>query len=259
MSIAGSTHPEGTVFVNPLTSGPVVLVAAVGEAEGSSGAAAALACAGADPDTATLLVDLGGRTPRPTLIASAAAQKLEERLRAHLPEARVAARGQVCHLALAADDDGLAAAGAAIDVMRGSLAVLHLPPQMLQGAVAETGLRASGVLLRADLPGDRALVALTARDLLGRGLAVGVLKRRLGWVAERRALFGVLGAGALTWAAIATTANLIWWLLVYAWLRLSPAYALLHPLGSAMVLYIALGAIVRGRRVRWKEREYEAA
>jgi hypothetical protein len=72
-------------------------------------------------------------------------------------------------------------------------------------------------------------------------------------------LFGVLGAGALTWAAIATTANLIWWLLVYAWLRLSPAYALLHPLGSAMVLYIALGAIVRGRRVRWKEREYEAA
>jgi chlorobactene glucosyltransferase len=72
-------------------------------------------------------------------------------------------------------------------------------------------------------------------------------------------LLGVVGAGALTWAAIATTANLIWWLLVYAWLRLSPAYALLHPLGSAMVLYIALGAIVRGRRVRWKEREYEAA
>jgi chlorobactene glucosyltransferase len=72
-------------------------------------------------------------------------------------------------------------------------------------------------------------------------------------------LLGVVGAGALTWAAIATTANLIWWLLVYAWLRLSPAHALLHPLGSAMVLYIALGAIVRGRRVRWKEREYEAA
>lgn len=72
-------------------------------------------------------------------------------------------------------------------------------------------------------------------------------------------LVGGVGAGALTWAAIATAANLIWWLLVYAWLRLSPAYALLHPLGSAMVLYIALGAIVRGRRVRWKEREYEAA
>ena len=196
MSIASPTRPEATVFVNPLTAGPVVLVAAVAEAEGARGAAAALACAGADPDTATLLVDLGGRAPRPTLIASAAAQKLEQKLRAHLPEARVAARGQVCHLAVPPDGDGIDAAGAAIAAARGSLAVLHLPPQMLQGALAEPGLRASGVLLRADLPGDRALVALTARDLLGRGLEVGVLKRRLGWVAERRALFGVLGAGA---------------------------------------------------------------
>ena len=72
-------------------------------------------------------------------------------------------------------------------------------------------------------------------------------------------LLGVVGAGALTWAAIATSANLVWWLLVYLWLRLSPVYALLHPLGAAMVLYIALGAIARGRRVRWKERDYRAA
>ena len=72
-------------------------------------------------------------------------------------------------------------------------------------------------------------------------------------------LLGVVGPGVLTWAAIATGANLVWWLLVYAWLRVSPLYALLHPLGAAMVLYIALGAIARGRRVRWKEREYEAA
>ena len=196
MTVVGPTGHETTVFVNPLTSRPVVLVSAVAEAEGSRGAAAALACAGAAPDTATLLVDLGGRAPRPTLIASAAAQKLEQKLRAHLPEARVAARGQVCHLAAPADDDGLDAASAAIAAARGSLAVLHLPPKLLQGAVAEPGLRASGVLLRADLPGDRALVALTARDLLGRGLAVGVLKRRFGWVAERRALFGVLAAGS---------------------------------------------------------------
>jgi chlorobactene glucosyltransferase len=72
-------------------------------------------------------------------------------------------------------------------------------------------------------------------------------------------LLGVVGSTATTWAAIATIANTVWWLLVYGWLRLSPIYALLHPLGAAMVLYIALGAIVRGRRVRWKEREYEAA
>jgi cellulose synthase/poly-beta-1,6-N-acetylglucosamine synthase-like glycosyltransferase len=72
-------------------------------------------------------------------------------------------------------------------------------------------------------------------------------------------LLGFVGTGALTWAAIATGANLVWWLLVYWWLRLSPVYALLHPLGAGMVLYIALGAIARGRRVRWKEREYRAA
>jgi glycosyltransferase involved in cell wall biosynthesis len=72
-------------------------------------------------------------------------------------------------------------------------------------------------------------------------------------------LLGVVNPAVLAWAAIATGANLVWWLLVYTWLRLSPLYALLHPLGAAMVLYIALGAIVRGRRVRWKEREYEAA
>ena len=73
------------------------------------------------------------------------------------------------------------------------------------------------------------------------------------------ALLGGTGPTALTWAAIATSANVVWWLLVYSWLRLSPVYALLHPLGAAMVLHIAVGAIARGRRVRWKEREYRAA
>jgi hypothetical protein len=34
------------------------------------------------------------------------------------------------------------------------------------------------------------------RDLRQRGLAVGVLKQRLAWVAERRALFGTLAPGA---------------------------------------------------------------
>jgi glycosyltransferase involved in cell wall biosynthesis len=73
------------------------------------------------------------------------------------------------------------------------------------------------------------------------------------------ALAGVLGPAWLSWSATATSANLVWWLLVYAWLRLSPLYALLHPLGAAAMLYIAVGAIARGRRVRWKEREYRAA
>ncbi len=43
---------------------------------------------------------------------------------------------------------------------------------------------------------DRALVALVARDLIERGLRVGVLKRELAWVPARRALFGALPPGS---------------------------------------------------------------
>lgn len=184
-------------LVNPLTAGPVVLVSAVGEAEGARAAAAALACSGADLDSPALFVDVGGRPPRPALLASRAAQKLEERLSAHLPEPKVAARGQVCHLAVAGDLGGFDAAVAAVAVARGAAAVLHLPPALLGGALEGAGgLRPSGVLLRADLAADRPLVALAVRGLIAEGLAVCVLKQRLSWVAERRALFGALPAGA---------------------------------------------------------------
>lgn len=185
------------MIANPLVDGPTVLVTAVGVAEGARGAAAALACAGADVDQATLLVDVGGRPPRQTLLASAAAQRLEERLLAHLPQARVAARGQTCHVAVPADRDGLEAAAAATTVARGALTVLHLPPPLLQPLLGEgVGPDPTAVLLRADLGADRPLVAMVARDLLARDLGVAVLKRRLGWVAERRALFGALPAAA---------------------------------------------------------------
>jgi hypothetical protein len=186
---------EATTFLNPSKTGPTIVVASVGEAEGARGAAAALACAGADVDTATLLVDLGGRAPRPALLASAAAQSLEERLGAHLPDAKVAARGQVCQLAVPADGEGLADAAAAVSVAREATAVVHAPPQLLQ-EVLGCGMRPTGVLLCADLAEDRPLLALVARDLLARGLAFAVLKRRLNWVAERRALFGALPAGS---------------------------------------------------------------
>ncbi|HKO36814.1 MAG TPA: hypothetical protein VJU14_00415 [Solirubrobacterales bacterium] len=184
-------------IVNPLGGGTAVLATAVAEAEGSRGAAAALACAGADADTAGLLVEVGGRAPRPTLIVAAAAQKLEERLAAHLPLAKVAGRGQICHLAVPSDAEGLEAASAAVAVARGATAVVHVPPRLFRLALeGEAKLRPTGILLRADLGRDRALVGLTARELLERDLTVGVLKQRLGWVAERRALFGVLPAGS---------------------------------------------------------------
>jgi hypothetical protein len=190
------------VFGSPVTGpftvprdGTVVAVTSVGAAEGSRGAAAALSCAGSGVERAALLVDVGGRAPRPTLIASASAHRLEERLAARLPTLRPAARGEVCHLSVTADEDGIAAAGVAATVARGALVVVHLAPAALQLLLdASEGPRPDAALLRADLAGARSLVALAVEDLRRRGLRVAVLKRRLGWVTERRAGFGALGS-----------------------------------------------------------------
>jgi len=181
-------------FVLP-AGAPTVAVTAVGGAEGARGAAAVLSCAGADLARAALLVDLGGRAPRPTLLASVEARALEDRLSAHLPRARVAARGRVCHLAAPADGTGLELAAGAVTVARGSLAVVLMPPEALRAALAAVP-RLDAVLLRADLAADRALLTLVVRDLRAQRLRVGVLKSRLSWVCERRALFGALGADA---------------------------------------------------------------
>jgi hypothetical protein len=177
-------------------NGAVVLVTWVGEASGSRAAAAALACAGSEPDRPGLLVDLGGCSPRPTLVASAGARELEERLAAHMPDARVASRGQTCHLTLPDGEDGLERLPVALPLVRASLAVVHLPPALLQPALVMPRIEATGALLRADLPGDRALTGLAVRDLLAHGLRVAVLKRPLAWIPARRALFGVLPASA---------------------------------------------------------------
>lgn len=69
-------------------------------------------------------------------------------------------------------------------------------------------------------------------------------------------LLGVLGSGVILWSAIVTAANLLWWIVIDAFLGLSPLYALLHPIGGAVLLYISLRALVRGRKVTWKERDY---
>jgi hypothetical protein len=193
MSAVGA--PGGLSFENPLRDGPTVLVSAVGQAEGSRGVAAALACAGAEVDRAALLIEVDGRPPRPTLLASAAARELEERLAAHLP-VRVAARGQLCHVSVAADERGFDAAAAAVAIARGGVAVVHATQAEVQGLLEHRlGDRFSGALLRADLRTDRALVALAAGRLRDRGLEVGVVKKRLPWVAERRALFGAPAPG----------------------------------------------------------------
>jgi hypothetical protein len=174
----------------------LVVVSTVGAAEGARAAAAALACVGSPPDRAGLLVDLGRpRRPRPTLVAGEAARELEERLVAHLPDAGVAARGRICHLALPDDGDGLEAIGAALAICRGSTVAVHLPPALLQDVLDLLSAPPTGAVLRANLASDRALAGLAAGDLLDRGIQTAVLKRPLGWIASRRALAGALASG----------------------------------------------------------------
>jgi hypothetical protein len=170
----------------------VVLVSTVASASGSRAAATALACAASEPDRAALLVDLSGASaPRPSLIATAAARRLEERLAAHLPEAGVASRGPICWLQLPADAGGVDRIAAALPLVRDSAAVVHLSPGLLRATLDLVGIRPTALLLRADLAADRALTALAVREPLDRGLRVAVLKRPLGWLTARRALLGV--------------------------------------------------------------------
>jgi cytochrome c biogenesis protein CcdA len=60
------------------------------------------------------------------------------------------------------------------------------------------------------------------------------------------------------WAAIATTASVIWWAFVYSGIEENPLYGLAYPLGAALMLYIFATAIMRGRKVTWKGRSYVA-
>lgn len=174
----------------------LVLVTWVGAATGSRTAAAALACAASDRDRPALLVDLaGGPRPRPSLLATAAAQALEERIVGHVAGADVASRGQLCQLSLPADPLGVEQAAAAIAVCPDASGVIHVAPRNLQLVIETSTQRPYGVLLRADLERDRALSALAAGTLMEGGLRVAILKAQLGWIAARCALAGLpLGA-----------------------------------------------------------------
>jgi hypothetical protein len=173
--------------------GPVVLATTVGGAAGAKAAAAALACAASEPDRAVLLVDLTDASPpRPSLLATAGARKLEERLAAHLPDAAVASRGRFCQLTLPADPSGIEQLPTALPLARASAAVVHLPPPLLRSALEDSRVRATATLLRADLSSDRALTALAVRELIDGDLRVAVLKQPLPWLTARAALLGAL-------------------------------------------------------------------
>lgn len=60
-------------------------------------------------------------------------------------------------------------------------------------------------------------------------------------------------------AVIATVASLVTWIEVYAEERAPLWYALLYPLGAAMVAYIMIRSALRGDKVEWRGRRYGAA
>jgi chlorobactene glucosyltransferase len=71
-------------------------------------------------------------------------------------------------------------------------------------------------------------------------------------------LLGALGRGWLVWSVVCSGVGLMWWAFIYRGFQQRICYALLYPLGAAIVLYIIARAISRGRRVGWKGREYVA-
>jgi chlorobactene glucosyltransferase len=75
-------------------------------------------------------------------------------------------------------------------------------------------------------------------------------------------LLGCVGAGSPTILVVLATANIAMLLLfaaVFITFRVNPLYALLYPLGAAVLLYIVGAAIARGQHVTWKGRSYTSA
>lgn len=68
---------------------------------------------------------------------------------------------------------------------------------------------------------------------------------------------GVLGPGAILFAAITAPVNVLFWVGVYVKGRQNPLWALLHPLGAVMFSWICTEAAWRGTKVSWKGRSYE--
>lgn len=77
------------------------------------------------------------------------------------------------------------------------------------------------------------------------------------------AAFGLVTSSWLVWSIITTVATILWWMQVYVRAPVvGPSRALrfaaIYPLGSLILAYIIIRAVVRGRRVEWRGREYVA-
>lgn len=81
------------------------------------------------------------------------------------------------------------------------------------------------------------------------------------WVGPPFALFMAVFGGwgwAWAWAVIATGASLLYWLVGSMSLGVPRLYALTYPLGALATAALFIRSAVRGERVTWKGREYQA-
>jgi hypothetical protein len=72
------------------------------------------------------------------------------------------------------------------------------------------------------------------------------------------ALCGVLGREALWFGVVAGGVNLLYYMGVYGYSRLSPLWGLLHPLAAIVFSGIFAEAVWRGSKVEWKGRGYHS-
>jgi Transglycosylase SLT domain/D-alanyl-D-alanine carboxypeptidase len=169
----------------------LVLATSLGEAKGGLAIAAAVAVILSHQHDSVLLVELDSRARRaPTLLAAASARELEDALRDEDFD-RVAARGRLCWLGLDSDAKALDELARAVDMVpdRG-VSVAYLPAALWQPAL-ERFPTPAGAMLRADLPQDRSLAALSVIELRARRVSARVASRPLGRVATRRVLAGL--------------------------------------------------------------------
>jgi transglycosylase-like protein with SLT domain/D-alanyl-D-alanine carboxypeptidase-like protein/putative Flp pilus-assembly TadE/G-like protein len=143
----------------------------------------------------TVLIEVGDPARRrgPTLLASPGGRRIEDGLRA--VGLRASARGHLCHLAVAEQDDPLAEAARAISESEAELAVIHLPGRLWVPALETPGLGAAGACLLVSLPAERPLAALAVEELARRGVSARVATKPPGQLAARRALAGVRAGG----------------------------------------------------------------